>query len=1053
MKFVAVIVRRPVTILMLFLVLIGLGLLGVRSIPIEFYPEVELPVVQVVTRYDGADPRVIENNVTRVLESALSSVGGIVVTSSSSAENLSSIGLEFSWGTDLTEATNHIREQLELVRSQLPRDAEDPQIRKFDPSSQPILYVALQGDLPLADLLEIADDAVRPLFERIEGIGEVTVQGGRERQIRVDLIQNRLEAFGLTAGQVVRVLESQNQQIGGGRVNEGSRNLLLRTSGEFADLEQVRNTVVAAGTPAVTRGRTSRLARPIRLRDVAEVSFGLADAEDLVLLNGIAAVNLAVRKQSGTNSVAVADAVKAEIERLNPSLPSGTRLEVAVDSTSIVRSSLANVASSMLIGLSFAVLVLFFFLRNLRTTLIIGLSIPISLLLTVGAMYWSGVTLNVITLTGLIIGLGMIVDASIVVLENIYTKRTEGLDVKTAAVHGTQEMISAVTASALTTICVFLPIILMQNELGLIGVMFGNIAITIVYAILASLVVAVLLVPVLASTYVPLRSQSERDAKRRQFRPIAEALDRFFERLDRAYARAIRSVLAARVVTLFACFALFAASLLLFTSLEVIFAPPTAEDSIAIALELPVGTRLEETERVLRRLTALVVEEFDNISNTVGIAGSSGGPFFGGAPNGHFGELTVNLLPLGTRTESVDDIEQFVRDHGYLFPGVKIRFSQSQGAQLAGADPIDIAVISDDLEAATGTAYRIQRIMRDRFPEIVDPVLSVSDGRPELEIVIDRDRAYAFGLSTADIGKEIRTSVQGRGATKFRTEGDEIDIFVSLRDEDRSGLPDLEMIFLTTPAGESVPVSSFAVLQRRSGPVTIERENEQRIVRVTGGLRPGAAIGEVQGRLEESLKVGVPLPDGVRLDLSGEQAVIEETSNALLAALIIAIFLVFSVMASQFESFRSPFMVVFTIPLMLIGVVGIYLLMGQPFSMFSFMGLIMLAGIVVNNGIVLVDYTNLLRARGMGVIDACAEAGRSRLRPVLMTTLTTMLGMVPLAFFPGEAAMATQPVALTIVGGLLTSTLLTLFVIPVLYSIISAGAPVRREDTTANASR
>ncbi len=1052
MSFARTVVRRPVSMLMVFVVLTGLGIFGLSRIPVDFFPEFELPIIVVTTQYEGAGPQEVETNVTRVLESSLSSVSGIEEMTSTSAEGSGTVILEFVWGTDLAEATNDIRDQLEIVTALLPDEAEDPRILKFDPSSQPIIDIAVRGDLPLEELRDIADDVVRPRFERVEGVGEASVQGGQERQVRVEVIQNRLQALGVTISQIEQALRVQNQQVGGGEIQEGERNLLLRTSGEFESLEEIRNTVIAFGAPSQSRGRTSQLARPILLRDVAEVEFGLSEVDQLAFVNGEPGVYLAIRKESGTNSVQVADGIKAELERINETLPAGVELEVVDDTTTIVRSALNEVGSSMLIGLGFATLVLFLFLRNGRTTLIVAISVPVSFSITLAAMYFAGRSLNVVSLSGLVMALGLIVDASIVIIENIHKHRSEGLDRENAAILGTQEMVAAITASSLTTISVFLPIILLRGELDVIGVMFGEIAFTIVFAISSSLLVAIFLVPVLASTYVPLRSPEKLNQRNKLIRSFDRTMARFFSWLDGIYARALRGVMSARATTLFVAFAILVVSLLLLVQLDVIFAPQTEEDSITIEFELPVGTRIEVTEVALRRLGTMISQEFDELQTvlvTVG-SGGAGGPAGGIATSSeHIGDVTVNLLPLEERTMSVSEIEDFVREHADLFPGVQISFSESQGGALSGSDPIDIAVISDDLDQASDTAYAIQRLILDRFPEVTEPTLSVTDALPELEIVIDRERAYAFGLSVADIAGEIRANVQGTTATQYRSGGDEIDVFVTLREEDRSDVPDLEKIFLTSSTGDVVPVSNFAALQRRSGPVAIERENEQRVVHVTGGILPGHTPAEVQSQVRVEIENQIVLSDGVRLDFSGEQAVIEETSSAFLAVLIIAIVLVFAVMAGQFESFKSPFIIIFTIPLMVIGAIGIYFIMGQPFSMFSFMGLIMLAGIVVNDGIVLVDYTNLLRVRGYEIIEACIEGGRSRLQPVLVTTLTTALGMTPLAFFPGEAAVATQPVALTIVGGIISSSLLTLFVVPVLYSLLANKNRVRKVDPAA----
>ena len=1051
MNFVEGVVKHPVTIIMVFLVLIGGGFIGLVDIPINYFPEADFPIIQVTTAYPGAGPREVETNVTRELEASLSSVSGIEQMTSTSSENFSSITLEFGWGSDLTEKTNEIRDELEVVSDNLPDDAEQPRILKFDPASQPIIDLAISGELASEELRRLAEDVVQPRIEQVTGVGQVELLGGRERQVRVDLLQNRLQAHGITANQVARSLEAQNQEIGAGEIDEGERNLLLRTSGEFQSLDEIRNTVVAYGPPARSRGRTSQLGRPILLRDLAEVSFGLSEAEEFTYFNGEPAVNLSVRKQSGTNTVEVADLVKEEMAQIRETLPTGATIHVAEDSSSVVRSALADVSSSLTVGLGFAILILFIFLRNLQTTFIIGLSIPISLVLTLGAMYFTGITLNVATLSGLILGLGMIVDSSIVILENVYTKRSTGMSVHAAAISGTKEMITPISAASLTTISVFLPIILLRGDLDVIGIIFGNIAITVVYTILAALVVAALLTPVLSSTYIPLSSPQQREKRSAFVKRLNRPFDRFFDWLDDVYARGVRGVLHHRGTTLTVAFTVLVSSLLLFGVLDVMFTPSISEDSTTVQVELPVGTRVEKTEEVMLQLEELVAAEFNDTENILVTAGGGGG-FFGGSSSEHYGELTVNLKPLGVRTESIDDVERFVRSQTHLFPGTEIGFSGGQQEQILGTDPIDVSVISNDLEAATATAYDIQRLMIERFPEITEPDLSVSEALPELEVVIDRQRAYSFGLNVATIGQEIRANVDGVTATEFRSAGEELDVFVSLQEADRSDVPDLEKIFLNVGTGESIPLSNFATLRRRTGPVSIEREDEQRIVHVTGGLREGYTPVDVESRLRASVEQELTIPDSVRLDFAGEQAQIEEIGSVFLLILAIAVALVFSVMASQFESFRSPFIIVFTIPLMLIGAITIYLIMGQPFSMFSFMGLIMLAGIVVNNGIVLVDYINLLRVRGYDVLEACVEAGRSRLRPILMTTFTTMFGMVPLAFFPGEAAVATQPVAITIVGGLVSSTPMTLFVVPVLYYLIAGKHPVRKEDPAAVAA-
>ncbi len=1043
MNFVDIIVRKPVTMLVIFLVAAGVGIFTAGNIPIDLFPEVEFPVLAVITSYDGAGPREIEENVTRRVEGALANVSGIDTISSTSSEGSSVVILELYWDIDLAEATNDVRDQLELVRDVLPENAEDPRIFKFDPSALPILDVALRGDRSPEELRALAEELVQSRLERLEGVGEAALRGGRDEVVRVDLIQTRLAAFGITVGDVARRIGVQSRDTGGGTIEEGSRLLYVRTTGQYESIDDVANTVVAYVPRSSTLASENRGLRPVRLSEIAEVYRGYEEPSRIVYVNGEPGVYLAIRKESGTNTVEVGDLVKAEIDRINPSLPGDVTLEVVSDDTTLVRSSLEQVTGSLLTGAFFAVLVLLFFLRNMRTTFIIAISIPLSLVITLLAMYFGGVTLNLLTMSGLILGLGMIVDSSIVILEHIYNHRLSGMSPADAARVGTKEMITAITASALTTISVFLPILLFRRQLEFFGVFFGNIAFTVVVAIVASLAVAILLVPVLASTYLPLRLPSQRFRHLRFLKPVDDGLGRFFSRLENGYARALDTVLSYRGATITVALALLIVSLSLFPRVGLIFSPPSAEDQIDVFLTLREGTRLTTTEAVMLEMEEIVRKEVEGIDNLLLNVGS-GGRFSAGGTNQ--GQITVTFPALGDRPSDPRDVETVLRRESDRFPGVEIRFSQNQGQGLSGGSPIDVVVESEDYDTAVDVAYSVQRLIVERFPEITEPEVSAEAALPELQLVIDRDRAYDFGFTVSEIGAEVRANIDGTTAGFFRSGGDEMPIRAALRPEDREDTPDLESIFLRSSTGDVVPVSNFASYVRGTGPVTIERENEQRTVHVTAGLAPGTEAAAIEPVLEAALRDSIPVPEGTTVRFSGEVSAIQETGTQFLLVLAVAVGLVFAVMASQFESFKAPFIIFFTIPMMGIGVLWLYFLLGEPLSMFSLVGLVMLAGIVVNNGIVLVDYTNLLRARGVEVRQACIDAGRSRLRPVLMTTFTTILGMVPLAFFPGEGASITQPVGMTIVGGLLSSTAVTLFLVPVLYSLIEGRTRIHHID-------
>lgn len=833
MSVVQTVVRRPVTMLVLFLVTAGVGLFTAGNIPIDLFPEVEFPVIAVVTSYEGSGPREIEENVTRIVEGVLANVSGIDTISSTSSEGVSQVILELFWDIDIAEATNDVRDQLELVRNLLPEDAEDPQIFKFDPSALPIMDVALRGDRPPEELRDLAEDLVQSRLERLEGVGEAEIRGGRDEVVRVDLVQTRLAAFGITVGDVARMIGSQSSDASGGTIEEGPRLLYVRTAGQFESVEEIADTVVAYVPRTISSAGGDRGLRPVALSEIADVYRGFEEPSQIVYVNGEPGVYLAIRKESGTNSVQVGDLVRSEIANINQTLPGDITLEIVDDDTTLIRSSLNQVTGSLLTGAVFAVLVLLFFLRNLRTTFIIAVSIPLSLIITLLAMYFGGITLNLLTMSGLILGLGMIVDSSIVILENIYNHRITGMSPRDAAERGTEEMITAITASALTTISVFLPILLFRRQLEFFGVFFGNIAFTVVVAIVASLAVAILLVPVLASSYMPLRLPETRFRRLTFLKPINDGLGRFFERLEVGYARALNTVLDYRGTTIAVATTLLIVSLSLFPRVGLIFSPPSAEDSIDIRLTLPQGSRLATTEAVMLEMEEIIRREVDEIENLLLNVGS-GGRFSVGGTNR--GTITVTFPTVGERTSNPRDVETVIRRESDRFPGVAIRFSQNRGRALSGGDPIDVVVESDDYDTAVETAYAVQRLMQEQFPQVTEPEVSADAALPELQLIVDRQRAYDFGLTVAEIAAEVRANIDGTTAGFFRSDGEELAIRAALRSEDRRDRPDLESIFLRSSTGALVPVSNFAFYQRGIGPVSIERENEQRAVRVTAGV-------------------------------------------------------------------------------------------------------------------------------------------------------------------------------------------------------------------------
>jgi HAE1 family hydrophobic/amphiphilic exporter-1 len=1018
------IISRPILVIIIFVIFTGLGIYAVTDLPVDLFPEITFPTIIVSAAYDSAGPEEVEKNVTRVLEGNLSSISRLRKMTSTSSEGSSVIALEFDWGVSLDEQTNEVRDELEVAKASLPDEAKTPQIFKFDTSSIPVLTFALEGNRNAADMREIADDVVRPLFEQIDGVAMVTVYGGLEKAVRADISRSRLDAYGLTVLSAASALARQNITLGGGKMDEAARTYQIRTSGEFRTVSEIAEAVIAY------RGAENH---PVLLKDIADVYEGHLEADMIVKINGEDGVYLILQKQGGANTVRTVDNVYKRLPEISASLPQGVRLVVLEDESGFIRNSISNLTFSAAQGTVLAMLVLFLFLRNIRAALIIGASIPISILLTLLVIYFAGVTLNIMTLAGLILGVGLIVDSSIVILENIFQYRSRGADPCSAAVAGGREVITPIIASGLTTICVFAPLILFKYQLRLLGVVLGDMMITIVVTIAASLVVAIVLAPVLASRVFPVSTRAQKPLKNKFLAALDDALGGLIDRLGGLYRKTLRLALGRRKLVVFVSLALFAASLAAFPLLPVSVFPDMEDEAVQLSVRLPVGSPMEKTAEVLEELESLMRKEAAGYKNIYYTAGAATGMMNSFREN--YGEITITLPPAGERIDTSQTVKAKLRSHFSDYPGVV--FELDEGGLSSSDYPIDIAVKAEDLEKAMQTAAAIERLLREEIHEATEIARDISDAMPEVQIVIDRKKAYALGLSAQSIGQEIRANIDGITASVFRRDGKEYDIFFALRDSDKSKIPDLNTIFVESSSGTLAPVSGFARLEKSFGPVNINRENQTRTVRVQGKLIPGAQASKVEEKIRARIEASLIIPQNVRLEYGGDSADIREFAAKLIILLLIAVGLVFCVMAGQYESLKDPFINFFTIPLIFIGVTGIYLVSGQEFNMFSGIGVIMLAGIVVNNGIVLVDYTNLLRSRGATVKTACLEAGVNRLQPVLMTSLTTILATFPMAFFPGESSDMIQPIGLTVIGGLTVSTFITLYLIPVIYSLFN----------------
>ncbi|MDR2746282.1 MAG: efflux RND transporter permease subunit, partial [Treponema sp.] len=1009
-------VGRPTTIFIIFALLIGLGLFALTNMPIDLVPEINPPYLVVFTSYAGAGPEEVERSVTRTLEAALSSASGLEALTSTSSKGSSMVIMEFTYGTDLADASNSVRDALERVRNFMPTGADTPMMIKMDPSMLPIMGLQVTGNRSSEELRQIAEDTIVPRIEQTPGVATASVSGGREKIIRVEVAQNRLEAYGLTVTQIQAMLAGNNAQVAAGSITEGGLSYILTTMGEYTSLDQIRDTVIAYKGGGMANGQ-AELPRAVYLRDIADVFEGYRDQESVVLVNGQPSVMLQVQKQSGKNSVQTAKELRSRLDRIVRELPQDIKITENFNTTDQIEDSLREVTNSVMSGAFLAIIVLFIFLRSMKPTLIIGVSIPVSIIVTIMLMYFAGLTLNLMTMAGLVLGVGMLVDNSIVILENIYHYREKGAKLQPAAILGTSEMSVTIIASTLTTICVFAPLVMFQSMLEMAGEMFAGLAFTVVISLATSLLVALFLVPVLSSHYLPLVTRKQKPLSNPFLVAIDGVFGKFFTGLENVYRRAVDRVLRHKIIMISSMVLLLAGSIVLVPIIGWVFMPEQEADSVSVNATLPMGTPLEETEAVLQKMQRIAEQELKGYDQIVMNAGGGGG-MFGGGGGGNSGSLRINLPKYAERIDSAEDIKAKLRPHFGEFPGVMFYFSGgSMGGMGMGGSAVDITLRTDDLVKGKAMAEQIAQLLRTGIPEVMEPQVSLMDGMPQIEIELDRERIYAMGLNAFTIGNEIKAAVDGITATRFKDGGINYDVVLVLAEADRSTRPALDHIFVNSQmSGGRVALSNFASYREGTGPMAISRENQSRVIHVTAGSVPGAKLNTLDERVRALVQSSIPADEDVIIEYGGGNSEMMKLMGRFVLIMVVAVFLVFGVMASLFESFRDPFIVLFTIPLSLIGVVAIYFITGEVFNILSAVGLLVLLGVIVNNGIVLVDYTNLLRKRGLSLHDACVEAAGNRLRPILMTTLTTVLGLAPMAFVPGEGSVMTAPIGKTVLG-------------------------------------
>lgn len=1002
MGIVSLSTNRPIAFLMFYIGVVAVGLVAVIGLSIDLYPDISFPTVLVVTTYEGVAPEDVETLVTKPIEEAVAAVEDVDEVLSSSREGVSLVNVKFKWGKDMGVASLDVREAVDMVKAFLPEDATDPYIFKFSSSAMPILFLTVTGDYSLAELKKIAEEEIEPRVERIRGVASVYTQGGEAREIHVYADDEKLRAYGLTLEQLVGALVAENVRVPGGSLEQGRSDFLVRTTGEFSRVADISEVVV-------TRLRGS----PVRLKDVARVEDAFEDKVEELRVAGHPGVMVMIQKQSTANTVQVSDRVKEELPRIERLL--GVRMLPVMDAAKYIKQSIGNLKGAAWQGAILAVLVLLLFLRNVPSTLIIATSIPVSLLATFILMRFTNVTLNMISMGGLVLGIGMLVDASVVVVESIYRHGERGLTPKEAAATGAGEVANAVAASVITTVVVFLPVVFVP---GIAGILFRDMALTVVFSLVCSLVVSLSLIPLLASKTLRV--------KRRE-RPQAVL------KAAGVYERLLRWALGHKLTTILVAVGMLAVSLALVPFIGVEFNPASEPGEFAITVETPVGSKLAVTQEAVRQVEKMVaaeVPELDQVFARVG-QGKGFAAIFTGAGS-HTGMVQFIVKPINQRDRTDEEIRLALKEPMARIPGARVFFEANAFEQMMfGGARLAVEIYGEDLGEARLLAEEVRKMM-ESVPGTTDVRISRAEGKPESRVAIDRERAAHYGLSVSSIGHAVQTGVMGSVAGYYREGGREYVIRVRLPEEKREAVRDILNLLVPTPGSGPVPLGSVADLEMLTGPVEIERKGQQRIVEVTGNLTGERDLGAVVADMRERLP-GVRVPADFSLEVAGEAQDVQESFRWLALALVGATLLVYMVIAAQYESLLHPFVIMLTLPLSFVGVAWTLFLTGTTLSVNSLIGVIVLAGIVVNNAILLVDYINLLRGRGQALEEAVVNATMVRTRPVLMTALTTMLGMFPMALGIGEGAELNYPMARAVVGGLGAATFLTLVVIPVVY--------------------
>ena len=1025
-------VRKPISTALIFIGVIVFGLFSVSKLGVDQYPDIEVPYISVITMYPGGNAEDIETNITRILEDQLNSVDNLDKITSKSSDNVSMVILEFEYGCDLTEAANDVRDVVSRSQSLLPEEVEYPTVMKFSTSMMPIMMLSVTADESYNALYKILDDKMANELNRINGIGSVAVIGAREREVQVNVDPNKLEAYGLTVESLGQIIAAENINVPAGKLDLGTQTFNLKTDLEFQDSRELFDIVIS-----------NQGGRTVMLSDVAEIKDTLEELTMDERINGRRGVRILVQKQTGANSVQIIEDVQEKLKEIIPTLPPDCKVETIYESSEYINSAINSLAETIMFAFIFVILVVMFFLGRWRATFIICLTIPISLICAFIYLYAVGSTLNIISLSALSIAIGMVVDDAIVVLENITTHIERGSKPKEAAIYATNEVWLSVIATTLVVVAVFMPLTMIP---GMAGILFRELGWIVTIVVCVSTCAAITLTPMLSAYMLKL------DGGEHTYKGVGiiyKPIDLFLKWLDNLYENMLRFVVKWRKTATFLLMLLFGLSLLLVSKVPTEFFPPSDNSRISMTVKLPQNTHVDETARIARQIDDIIAEKYPYINMVSASAGENSSTNAFAAMQTTGSHLINYNLRMPNRKDverpTIFEISDGLRKDLASIPEITefqvIPGGQQGGGMGGGASTVDIKVFGHDMETAMNTAKDLQARL-SKLGTMRDVQLSREDLQPEFNVRFDRQKLAYYGLNSATVAQFIRNRIYGYECTKYREDGDEYNIVVRYAENFRESIEDVENIVLYTAMGQPIKLKEVATISEEYSSPTIERENRQRIVTVKGSVGAGVALGDAVVEVN-SVLADYEVPTGITLELGGSIEDQGEAFSDIGLLLVLIVVLVYIVMATQFESLLYPFIIMFTIPFAMSGVFIALWLTGTPLSIIALIGAIMLVGIVTKNGIVMVDYMNLLVERGSSISDAVINGGKSRLRPVLMTSLTTVLGMLPMALGIGEGSETWQPMGVSVVGGLFMSTLITLFIVPSLYAMLE-GSKERR---------